>query len=313
MDKNPIFPAASTGGNGTPSTNNDASHGVRQYQSLLLEWLARSFRAPRLPHQKALLSPYPGDLAIGFSGHSTSMVRYHDATVLFDPMFGQFCGVARREVQAGSLPLSRVDVVVISRLLKGHLHIPSLKQLPRDITVVGPVGLARKISDLGFSRVVELRPDASYEIGNLLLNTSAPHCPRIGPALNFLLEGNGPSIFMCGGSGYFHGFREIGHRHKPDIAYLPIGGYSPAGFRKRNMTPPQALQAFIDLQSKALIPHRYGTFPLSYEHLSDPGVWLEKAVRERALNENVFPIKPGETQEFRTQSFRKNLSRTAAR
>ena len=53
----------------------------------------------------------------------------------------------------------------------------------------------------------------------------------------------GPSMYFCGDSGYFSGFADVGARYAPDVALLPIGGFLPASFRNRHMSPLDALFA----------------------------------------------------------------------
>src|SRR5204862_150944 len=63
----------------------------------------------------------------------------------------------------------------------------------------------------------------------------------------FVIEANGRSIFHCGDSAYFPGFKEIGERHDVEIALLPIGAYAPPSGREVHMNPEEAVQAFLEL------------------------------------------------------------------
>ena len=73
------------------------------------------------------------------------------------------------------------------------------------------------------------------------------------------------------------------------IALLPISGYEPAGFRDEHMSPLDAVYAFEDLGASVLIPTSYGSFPLSYEPMDAPLLWLRK---RRRLRTRGFPVEP---------------------
>ena len=113
-----------------------------------------------------------------------------------------------------------------------------------------------------------------------------------------MLRGDGPTVYYCGASGYHAGFGDIGRRHWPDVAILPIGGYSPRSFRKRHMSPLDALYAFEDLRARVMVPVGYGTFALSYERMNDPERWLSELVAERHLERFVVRLETGETRVF---------------
>ncbi len=83
------------------------------------------------------------------------------------------------------------------------------------------------------------------------------------------------SIYHAGDTAYFDGFREIGERLKPEVALLPIGAYHPDSFRRVHTSPEDAVQAFLDLGARWMVPMHYGTFRLSYEPVDEPVAALE--------------------------------------
>ena len=113
-----------------------------------------------------------------------------------------------------------------------------------------------------------------------------------------MLRGDGPSIYLCGDSGYFSGFADLGARFAPDIAALPIGGFLPISFRARHMSPLDALYAFEDLRARMLIPIHHGAFALSYERLDEPARWLIELARQRGVREHVLVMAAGQTERF---------------
>jgi L-ascorbate metabolism protein UlaG (beta-lactamase superfamily) len=108
----------------------------------------------------------------------------------------------------------------------------------------------------------------------------------------------GPSLYLCGDSGYFSGFADVGKRFAPDIAFLPIGGFYPNSFRSRHMSPLDALFAFEDLRSRLLVPIHHGAFPLSYEKLDEPARWLLELATSRNLRDHVKLMTAGQTERF---------------
>jgi L-ascorbate metabolism protein UlaG (beta-lactamase superfamily) len=275
---------------------------VRRYRSLLGHWLARMFRAPRSAVVEPVPAVAPGELALTFVGHASVIARYHDLAIALDPMLGRWIGGVRRAVEPGASPedLADIGLVLISHRHADHLHLPTLKQLPRSATAVVPPGAAGWVSSLGFARVVELSPGADFQ----LRGVQVVACPiahgdgELARGLAYVLRGDGPSAYLCGDSAYFSGFADVGARFAPDLALLPIGGFLPRSFRARHMSPLDALYAFEDLRSRMLIPIHHGAFPLSYEQLDEPARWLLELARERGLREHVLAMAPGQTERF---------------
>jgi len=81
------------------------------------------------------------------------------------------------------------------------------------------------------------------------------------------------------------------------VAIMPIGAYEPAGIMQRvHTTPEEALQAGIDLRSRAIVPCHWGTIELSDEpHFEPPVRFLEAAKKQGLIEENAWVMKIGET------------------
>ncbi len=274
---------------------------IRRHHSLIAHWLHRMVRRPARPALAPLPTVTPGQVGISFAGHATVLIRYAELQIVCDPMLGRWVGAARREVLPGLSPadLHEVELVLISSADRDHLHRATLSKLPRAASVVLPRRTAQRVSDLDFARVVELGVGQSVEHHGVdIITLPVRQGARDTGALSYLIRGDGPSVYFCGSSGYFSGFAEVGRRFQPDIAILPIGGYSPLSFRDRNMTPLDALHALEDLRARILIPIRFGAFALSYERLDDPTRWLADLVRAGDLEEFVVELAPGESRVF---------------
>jgi L-ascorbate metabolism protein UlaG (beta-lactamase superfamily) len=275
---------------------------VRRYASLVGHWMTRWFRAPRPAPPEPRPEIGPGQIAVTFGGHATVIVRYPGLAVAFDPMLGHWVGGVRRSVEPGlaAADLADVGLILISHRHADHLHVPTLRRLPRTATVVVPAGAAAAISGLGYARVIELSPGADLEMRGVQLAAAAvAHgAGDLAHGLSYVLRGDGPSVYLCGDSGYFSGFADTGARFAPDIAALPIGGFVPASFRERHMSPLDALYAFEDLRARMLIPIHHGAFALSYERLDEPARWLVELARQRGVRDHVLVMAAGQTERF---------------
>jgi L-ascorbate metabolism protein UlaG (beta-lactamase superfamily) len=275
---------------------------VRRYGSLVGHWMTRWFRPPR----PAIHEPPPaigsGQVAITFGGHAMVIARYPGLAVAFDPMLGRWIGGVRRAVEPGVDPedLTDVGLILISHRHADHLHLPTLARLPRSATIVVPPGGAADVSRLGYARVIELLPGADLELrGVQVMAAATAHGEgELAHGLSYVLRGDGPSVYLCGDSSYFSGFADLGTRFAPDIAVLPIGGFLPASFRARHMSPLDALYAFEDLRARMMIPIHHGAFALSYERLDEPARWLVELARHRGVRDHVVVMAAGQTERF---------------
>ncbi|MCE9574998.1 MAG: MBL fold metallo-hydrolase [Deltaproteobacteria bacterium] len=264
---------------------------VARHRSLALHWLAGWARPPRPAHGEPLPTIAPGQLGVTFGGHATALVRYADLDIAFDPMLGRWLGGIRRAQEPGLAPgdLDRVGLVLISHRHRDHLHLPTLALLPRSATIVVPPGGAHALSHLGFARVLELAVGGDLEFRGVQVTAAPMSHGEAAKArgLSYVVRGPGPSVYLCGDGAYFSGFASIGERFAPDVALLPIGGFAPASFRDRHMSPLDALYAFEDLRARLMVPIHHGAFALSYERLGEPARWLAQLVRERGLEAHV--------------------------
>jgi L-ascorbate metabolism protein UlaG (beta-lactamase superfamily) len=275
---------------------------VRRYTSLVGHWMTRWFRAPRPAPPEPLPEIGPGQIAVTFGGHATVIVRTPGLAIAFDPMLGHWVGGVRRAVEPGLAPhdLADVGLILISHRHADHLHVPTLRRLPRTATVVVPAGAAAALSGLGYARVIELSPGADLELRGVQVAAAATAhgTGELAHGLSYVLRGDGPSVYLCGDSGYFSGFAALGAQFAPDIAALPIGGFVPVSFRERHMSPLDALYAFEDLRARMLIPIHHGAFALSYERLDEPARWLIELARQRGVREHVLVMEAGQTERF---------------
>jgi L-ascorbate metabolism protein UlaG (beta-lactamase superfamily) len=271
------------------------------FSSWLFRWLRGLLAAPHpaLPPSEPIPLPGTGECVVTFIGHATTLLRYAEARVLTDPCFARSLYSLKR-VRAAGLPpgaLEGLDLVLLSHAHADHLHRPSLERLDRAVTLIVPPGCSQA-DGLGFQRVVELEPGASFKTRAGLEVIAVPAQHRVGlfgrqRALGYVIRGDGPTIYFAGDTGYFSGFIDVGLRFRPDVAILPISGYRPRALRADHLSPLDALYAFEDLGAHLMLPIHHSTFALGYEPVSEPLLWLRSLAGARGILDKVAWLEPG--------------------
>jgi len=254
----------------------------------------------------------PRELGVTFIGHSSFLVQIAGRKLLIDPVFAERLIALRRLRRPGVKikDLPAVDLVLLSHAHMDHLNRPSLRRIVahnnkvagRAPIAVVPWGVEDLVSDLGFARVVTLEWWQTKSIGGLEI-TMTP-CKHWGARLfkdthrgfgGYVIHGGGHALYHSGDTAYFDGFAKIGNRLKPEVALLPIGAYRPDSYRGVHTCPEEALQAFLDLGARRMIPMHYGTFRLSQEPMEEPVERLMAAARQAGVAASVCVLPEGET------------------
>jgi L-ascorbate metabolism protein UlaG (beta-lactamase superfamily) len=254
----------------------------------------------------------PGELGITFIGHSSFFIQIGGRKVLIDPVFAERLIALRRLRRPGVKikDLPAIDMVLLSHAHMDHLNRPSLRRIVahnnkvsgRAPIAVVPWGVEDLVKDLGFARVVTLEWWQTKSIGGLEL-TMTP-CKHWGARFfkdthrgfgGYVIRGGGHALYHSGDTAYFDGFTHIGKRLKPEIALLPIGAYRPDSYRGVHTCPEEALQAFLDLGARRMIPMHYGTFRLSQEPMDEPVERLIAAAKLAGVASSVSVLPEGET------------------
>jgi L-ascorbate metabolism protein UlaG (beta-lactamase superfamily) len=254
----------------------------------------------------------PEELGITFIGHSSFFIQIGGRRVLIDPVFAERLIALRRLRRPGVKikDLPAIDMVLLSHAHMDHLNRPSLRRIVahnnkvsgRAPIAVVPWGVEDLVSDLGFARVVTLEWWQTKSIGGLEL-TMTP-CKHWGARFfkdthrgfgGYVIRGGGHALYHSGDTAYFDGFTHIGKRLKPEVALLPIGAYRPDSYRGVHTCPEEALQAFLDLGARRMIPMHYGTFRLSQEPMEEPVERLLAAARLSGVASSVSVLPEGET------------------
>jgi L-ascorbate metabolism protein UlaG (beta-lactamase superfamily) len=256
-----------------------------------------------------------GDLGVTFIGHASFFLQIGGMNVLIDPNFARWLFVLKRLRRPGLRlrDLPPMDVVLVTHAHFDHLHRQSLRTIARQTrwetgnapTLIVPHHVFDLVSDLGFKEIIELEWWNAHQHGELEI-THVPSRHWGARVLKdshrgyggYVLRAGKHSVYHAGDTAYFSGFTEIGRRLAPALALLPIGAYDPPQFRNVHTSPADAMQAFLDLKSRWMVPMHYGTFRLSHEPMDEPLEFLEKEARAAGVEERVVVLEEGVTRLF---------------
>ncbi len=256
-----------------------------------------------------------GELGVTFIGHSSFFLQMGGMNVIIDPNFARWLFVLKRLRQPGLKlhDLPPIDVVLVTHAHFDHLHRQSLRTIARLTrreagsapTLVVPHHVFDLVSDLGYKRIIELEWWNTHLQGALEI-THVPSRHWGARVLKdshrgyggYVLRAGKHSVYHAGDTAYFSGFREIGERLSPELALLPIGAYNPPQFRNVHTSPADAMQAFLDLHSRWMVPMHYGTFRLSHEPIEEPLQLLDKEARAAGVKDKVVVLEEGVTRLF---------------
>ena len=252
------------------------------------------------------------ELGVTFIGHSSFFVQIGGKNLLIDPNFARWIFVLKRLRRPGlSLrDLPSIDAVLVSHAHFDHLHRPSLRSIARLTRrqsgkrpiIVVPEHVRDLVSDLGYSRVIEMKWWDTLQFGPVeITHTPAKHWgARVIRDVHrgyggFVVRAAGHSLYHSGDTAYFDGFMEIGERCEPQVALLPIGAYYPSSFRNVHTSPEDAVQAFRDLKARWMVPMHYGSFRLGHEPIDEPLVRLVQDARRQGVDKQICVLEEGVT------------------
>jgi L-ascorbate metabolism protein UlaG (beta-lactamase superfamily) len=278
-------------------------------RNFLTQVLIPSLFTKRLGQHLDALFPDLTDGQVGLTwiGHASFLLQTQGVNMLIDPNWAKWLKVIKRikhpGIQLHDLP--EIDLVLVTHAHFDHLDRKTLRQIAEDQPIVVPFEVGNLVHDLGFCSVHELHYWESFQEGPVRI-TLTP-CHHWGARMlhdshrgfgGFIIEAGGRTIFHCGDTAYFDGFKEIGERFKIDVALLPIGAYDPPSGREVHMNPEEALQAFIDLKARHMVPMHYGTFRLSYEPMEEPPERLRLHAEKNGLADRITFLTEGEAKVF---------------
>jgi L-ascorbate metabolism protein UlaG (beta-lactamase superfamily) len=237
---------------------------------------------------------------ITYVGHATVAVDVAGTTILTDPILTERIKHLRRvAAPTATFDPSTVDVVAISHQHHDHLHVASLKKLPREVHAIVPRGLGGRVAKLGFANVSELAVGETVGAGALTVTAVPavhddrrhPGATRVAP-VGFVFAAGDWSCYFAGDTDLFDGMADL----HPTVSLLPIWGWGPT-LGSGHLDPERAAEALALLGSPVAIPIHWGTlWPYHVrrnDRLTGPPAEFAAAVRRRGLTAEVIVLQPG--------------------
>lgn len=238
------------------------------------------------------------ELHIEWLGHSSFWIEWHDTRILLDPVLSSRVSLTHRlwdtPLKAESL---HADAVLISHAHMDHMDNPTLESLPTT-TLYLPAGSEVFLSDnVKEQHQVSGLKDAEQVRVKELTITRVPtnHGGWRYPwqtgyeACGYCISDGEQTIYFAGDTAWGNNFKKIGEVYHPNIAILPIGGYSPWFWLKRHhISPEQAVEAYEALGSTILIPCHFATYRVSAESHNAP---LRRLLASKTDSHITIPVR----------------------
>ena len=234
-------------------------------------------------------------------GHSTILLKLHNAFFLTDPVFAeraspvQWAGPARFHAPPISIAeLPPIRAVILSHDHYDHLDKAAILALDaKTESFITPLGVGDRLIKWGVGAAKVQQLDwwqSTTAAGVRLSATPAQHFSgrslRDGNATlwaSWVIEHGELRVFFSGDTGYFDGFKEIGKRFGPfDLTLIETGAYDRL-WPDVHMQPEQTLQAHRDLGGKWLMPVHNGTFNLGLHAWAEPFERISALAAEAGL------------------------------
>jgi N-acyl-phosphatidylethanolamine-hydrolysing phospholipase D len=279
-------------------------------------FFAPLFESPRRVDSKVERPFLPSvRLAALWVGHATVLIQLDDKLVLTDPVFTSSVGQLSARLVEPGLDVENVpplDAVVVSHMHFDHLSLGTLEALEDRVrTLVVPERGLVYVTDFDFP-AVELARWQSFEHDGLRI-TAVPvehNGMRYGidrawmttSFSGYVIEYRGQSVYFGGDTGYAAElFRETRKRFpRLDLAILPIAPIQPRSFMAQfHIDPDEAVDAYIDLGARWMVPMHFDTFVNSRDDVGDAPRRLREVMRERKLDrDRIALLEIGEQRVF---------------
>lgn len=235
---------------------------------------------------------------ITWIGHSTFLIQIAGKNILTDPIFGSLSFIFRRLVPAAIkvADLPPIDYLLISHNHYDHMNSASLldiKQRFPSVKILVPMGDKKWFDAHNFEHVSE-HMWWDEIVDPVVKDLKFTFLPANHWSQRTLLDKNKSlwgswmiqiatfKIYFAGDSSWGHHFAQIGKEFKDiDIACMPIAPGEPHEWmQETHINARQAVQAFIKLKAKMLIPMHWGTFQLGFDDFYTPIKLLKASWQE---------------------------------
>ena len=267
------------------------------------------FSSPR-PVPNRITQPRRADarLAVLWVGHATVLLQMDDKLILTDPLLGNTVGQLTRRLQEPGIDPANIpslDAVVISHMHFDHLSLGSLDTIESKVhRLIVPQGGLVYMPNYAFD-ARELPTWQSFEEGGLRI-TAVP-VKHVGfrygvdaawmktSFTGYVFEYHGLTVYFSGDTAYDgERFRATAARFPSiDLALIAIAPIHPRSLMEAtHVDPAQAVQAFLDLGARTMVPIHYETLVNGFDAPGEARGALVKVMKERGLGEDRVRILP---------------------
>ncbi len=257
------------------------------------------------------LPPVPNEEQVQFIfiNHSTFLIQHKGLNILTDPIWSKRCSpfqfIGPQRMRPPGLDfdaLPKIDVVLISHNHYDHMDKNTIKRLNKvhQPTYICPLGNDKILKSWGCKNIVCKDWWSVTEIADLQFHIiPANHFSSRGfydrntsQWCGFYIQSNQRRIYYVGDTGYGDNFEEVKSRiGSPDLSFIPIGAFKPEWFMGPiHVTPEEAIQIHLDVESTKSIAMHFGTFPLADDNPKRAKERLLKGLKKAQLNESDFEI-----------------------
>ena len=243
-------------------------------------------------------------------GHSTILINIRNIIILIDPIFSKSASPVNFIVPRFQPPvleldkLPKIDYILISHDHYDHLDMDTILYFKeKNVKFLTPLGVTSHMKRWGIdqAKLKEFDWWDSIVLPEVtFICTPAQHFSgRLGLWktsqtlwASWVVISGDKRFFFSGDSGFDIHYKQIGDRHGPfDLVFMDSGQYNTRWKEVHNM-PEEALQGFIDLRGKYLVPVHWGMFNLAIHNWYDP---IQESTKYASkFNVNIMTPKLGQ-------------------
>jgi L-ascorbate metabolism protein UlaG (beta-lactamase superfamily) len=279
--------------------------GLTRYHKDLVGWASQARQMARPSHCPSLLCDVGRHaLSAAWLGHASVLLRVGGLNILTDPvLFGRVgpslgkltFGINRvTPVPFNPADLPPIDVVLLSHAHFDHLDRRSLRALANPQTLVITARSTHRLVPRGFSRVVELDWECTFEHRGLRFSAVRPEHWGARYAIDgyrgfnaYVVQSEDHAVLFGGDSAHTDAFDTVG---PVDLAVMGIGAYKP--WNHHHASPDQAWSMFRRMGGRYLLPMHHKTFDLGEVDFHEPMTELMKHAAEESWR--VVGSNPGD-------------------
>lgn len=225
------------------------------------------------------------NVAVGYLGHASVLIKMTGTFILTDPTFESRIGIGIGPLTLGpkrlvkpALPVAqmpRLSVVLISHAHFDSLDLPSLRRLPGNATLIAPPDCRDLLGHLGFADYIELAWHDRVTVDGVTIEALpvkhwGNRLPR-GKARGYnayLLSKGGVHVLFAPDTAYTPAFGRF-RREGPQLAAAVFGNGAYDPWIRNHASPEQVWKMYRESGAAHLIPIHWDTFRLGKEPVGD--------------------------------------------